>query len=491
MRKVFTISVSTECFADKNSIKWQNVQYRAANVSVDELTELIRAGRCFCHAFNTRSEVFGLREKTDANFREANAVFVDIDDSYISMSEFVGKLSARPTIAYTTPNNYTEKSKYKYRFRLVYLLTEPISNAEHYRHAYDAVMARIANDVEGFVCKDNCGRSPSQQFSGNGTPNCETWVGGTVYSPSDFAGVVQQRELFADRSQSDRQMRTTAQQCINTAIDEVFLSDFNTMQPDKFLKKYRNVYNYFDRTPLEYSGGYAVLPDDYTEIRHQWRIGDVRLKDGRAYKVPKIKRLRDGEGRKRKLYTAALIRKQILPSITFEHLLYNLAYDRYYYYDNSDGDLNNRRLINIARRVVATPLERIRLDRCRPKEFEIDKAYCRAHGITPNQMKNIVRKILADRKIGELYDCSLSVGDNLTMLNDYGVKVGKSRLYEWCKENGIATNPKPLPPQREERKVRILNFVRIPECHCDIYTERPKQIHRRFRDVGIRITPAA
>ena len=132
--------------------------------------------------------------------------------------------------------------------------------------------------------------------------------------------------------------------------------------------------------------------------------------------------------------------KKILPNITFEHLLYNLICERTYYYDNSDRVLSNKVLSNIARNVVNTPLEKIQLQSKRKKrKFEVDKSYCALHGISPNAMKNKVRKMLRDEEIGGAYDCSLSVAENLAAFKAMGIDVGKSKLYQWCKENGINT----------------------------------------------------
>lgn len=47
--------------------------------------------------------------------------------------------------------------------------------------------------------------------------------------------------------------------------------------------------------------------------------------------------------------------------------------------------------------------------------------------------------MLKDEEIGSVYDCSMSVKDNLCLLNEMGIKVSKTKLYDWCKENGINT----------------------------------------------------
>lgn len=80
--------------------------------------------------------------------------------------------------------------------------------------------------------------------------------------------------------------------------------------------------------------------------------------NGDEIKFSAVKKLRDGDNRRKKLYIAGLIMKKILPNITFENLLYNLICERTYYYDNSDRVLSNKVLANIARNVVNIPLER-------------------------------------------------------------------------------------------------------------------------------------
>ena len=51
--------------------------------------------------------------------------------------------------------------------------------------------------------------------------------------------------------------------------------------------------------------------------------------------------------------------KAIRPDITFLELLYNLVYRRQYYYDNSDGVLANRLLIEDAYTVMAMSPEEV------------------------------------------------------------------------------------------------------------------------------------
>lgn len=472
MERRYNVSVSLDRYNDKNNIKWQTVKYQQRSLMIDEITNFIQQGYCFCHCFNTRSRVFGLNEKTDSNFKEANMLFIDIDDSIISMSDFITKLSYKPTIAYTTPNNHSEKSNYLFRFRLCYFFDRPIEDIDTYKCVYEGIIQHFSKSVEGFVCKDNCGRSPSQQFSGNGSGNCEVYASNVTYNSQKFAISV----IKCTKQAEYNRLRNAGV----VATDNQMLSDLSVMKPSDFIAKYRKTYSFFERTPLEYHDGYAILPPHYTMIKRAWCCDSFIKKDGTIKYFGKHKKLRDGDGRKKKLYTSALIRKQILPSVSFEHLLFNLVCEREYYYDNSDNELNNNRLIDICRRVVATPIEKITLPLYRPKEFEVDKEYCRLHGITPNEMKNRVKRRLKDMEIGESYDCSRSVSENLDMLKEMGIKVGKSRLYEWCRENGVETNPKAIQQVEQNTDYTELNVCSAQYRICNSMNKKKVQKERIY-----------
>jgi len=436
------ISISLEKYRDKNRIDWKFVKYEQQEISVEEFASLIQQGHCFCHCFKTKGNVFGLSEKTDANFIRADMVFVDVDDSDIEMNEFVSHLCKAPTSYYTTPNNHTEKSNYKYRFRLCYQFNTPITDADTYKAMYMGIMKSISNDIGGFVNKDNCGQKASQQFAGNGSGNCELYTTSNVFSFNDFPFQNNNASLSSSLlfSNGKTKKETTHAQNEVEIADKEFMNDVLKLKPMELIDKYRNRYRYFTHTELEFSNGYALIPSDYQEIYRAWRTESFTKSNGDTINIQAVKKLRDGDGRKKKLFIAGLIMKKIFPTITYEHLLFNLLCERYYYYDNLDGELNVKRMMEIAKNVIYKPIDKISLNSREKRKFVVDKSYCAEHGITANQMKNIVRKQLNDEEIGCLYDSSMSLADNLEVLKSIGVKVGKSKLYQWCKENNI--NPK-------------------------------------------------
>lgn len=450
IKNQFELSVSTSCFKEKNGIKWGNVRYQRKNLTISEFVDLVRQGYCFCQSFHTDQATFGVREKKDCNFESAQMVFVDIDDSQTPMVEFIGKLSQQPTVAYTTPNNHTAKSNWLYRFRLCYLFDEPISTIEEYSMVYDGVLQSICNDIPTFTMKDNCGRKASQQFGGNALPDCELMEYGIVYSLSDFP--FQNNNVSSSFLLFSNGKTRTPQKDIEIT-DKKFIKDMENMKPNELLEKYQDKYKYFDHTDLHFENGYALIPEDYQEIYRSWYFDTFEKNDGEVLKIPKVKKLRDKDNRRFKLFIAGLIMKKIMPTITYEHLLYNLIYEVYHFYDNSDNVLNRTTLKGIAKAVFLTSVEDITLQsRCK-KTFVVDKSYCVLHGISANSYKNTVHKILKDEEIGSVYDCSKSIKENLNLMHEMGIRVGKTKLYEWCKENGIASKGMP------QKQLSIPTFI--------------------------------
>jgi hypothetical protein len=156
---------------------------------------------------------------------------------------------------------------------------------------------------------------------------------------------------------------------------------------------------------------------------------------------------RDGERRRKKLYVDALIIKAIRPDITFLELLYNLVYRRQYYYDNSDGVLTNRLLIEDAYAVMAMSLEEVdaRISNSRHGKFSTDPVWCALNSVTRKKHSRTVAKWLNYESIGEWYDVRISVAENLKYAKENGIKTSRMTLVRFCKENGIDTNPKHKP----------------------------------------------
>ena len=433
------LSLSLEHYATKESIDIKKLCFKRSSISIEDFTKHIKEGSCFCHWFNTKTDTFTIYEKTNANFDKANVLFVDVDDFSMEMKQFVYGLSKKPTVYYTTPSNLCPSKGNKYRFRLCYVFNEDIPNGEMLASAYRGIIREIRKDYPTYPDQDSCGARPAQYMNGNGTPRCEVCSTDRVYTLSDFG--VSPIESAHNANSSIRE-RANNKECAYHITDMDFINDLSTIPPSDLIIKYRERYRYFDHSELKYNDGYALVPEDYQEIYRSWYQDVVTNSSGDIHKVSAVKIKRDGDNRRKCLFVSALIRRKILPSITFEHLLYNLVAERQWYYDNSDNTLNNQELMRIANNALKMEYEKINIKTKRkPSKFKVDKLYCSERGIKPKSTVGIVRRKLKDKEIGNLYDCSLSVKDNLAMLKANGIKIGLSRLYEFCDRNNIPRRP--------------------------------------------------
>ena len=193
------------------------------------------------------------------------------------------------------------------------------------------------------------------------------------------------------------------------------------------------------QTPLVFNNqGYAFFPDNYYRLdaRYDWSSGK-----------PHILKYKDGERRRVRLYVDALMIRAIRPNITFTELLYNLVFRRQYYYDNSDGVLTNRLVIECTNAIMAMPAEEIetRIRSSKHGIFSTDPIWCMLNNVTRRKHSRTVAKWLDYEKIGEWYDAGISVYENLRYAKQNRIKVCKTTLIRFCKENGIKTNPKNKP----------------------------------------------
>lgn len=112
-------------------------------------------------------------------------------------------------------------------------------------------------------------------------------------------------------------------------------------------------------------------------------------------------------------------------------------YDIKHFINNSDGEFHKQRVLDIVKSVY--------YDECKvkpsenKKTFKINKAYCVKHGITANQYKMVVRKKKNDESIGQWYDISKSLKENLEFAKENNIKVSRRTLYNFCERNGINT----------------------------------------------------
>lgn len=413
MDKQIELSLSVDYYLNKpNNIA--QIRYRRKTFTQNSLMIVLKTGYCVAHCFKTNNEVFTQSEKTNDNFEYTQMIGIDIDDCETDMGTFIKGLEKKPTFAYTTFSNGVKGN----RFRMIYLFNQKIDSIPLYKAVYNWI-------TEGLNINDNCMRSVSQQMFG--TNFSAKWYSSNVWYDVPH---------FDESIITNQSVKIKVSDRVSSQISKSFINDMDCMASMDFISKYRNCYPYFTETELQFKDGYAVIDNSYYVVRRMWYNQVYETKDG-AVTVNEVRKYKDGNKRRIRLYNTARILRNIKNDITAEHLAYILYCEREYYYDNSDNILSNERLLSIATEITSMPMDKVIMNNNGKNRFKVDKEYWRERGITPKQAVQIVRGQINDRNIGELYDFNLTDKENVNVMKENGINISVITLKRWRKKNGI------------------------------------------------------
>ena len=500
----------------------EKIGFKSMLTTPSELLQSVLSGYTFCGVFSgfpsnkpkktyvRKDGHFTLTGKSGKFFAGSYCIGVDIDETqYHSAEEFVSRLQQKPTIWYTSYSNQqydtsTGMSKGA-RFRLIYVFDQEIHNKYFFRYCANKVHDMVESSTNEEI-HDKCGLQCTQYFNGtnfkNETLSIDYGCSDIIYSFTDFnitkedflefledncmyksPEPKQKKEIkklkcsiMSKMIEEEETTTTTQQQAILlSALDVIEQSNSNTesigfnfflvrdaysLDWSDFHDKYKRYNEYVFRTEREDwssitdSKGniiqFQYCDEDYLELK--W--------------IPR--KLKDGQHRKRTLFHRGWLRRLIKPTITPDELLYNLLFDREHFFDNSDQELSVYRLQEIVRDCFEyeadsyiTQYENIYLDtidRCRKKQVIIHRT-CK--GLI---RANSLCKELRWKFLDEAYNKSLSVTENLQILNDSDFIICRATLYNYCVNRGIVT-----------RKKAENMFFRFKELHQDYMSCRNEQ----------------
>lgn len=402
----FSLNGSTSKPSEIGKMKW-----RKECIEYSEFIKKIEEGYCVTHVFTKDDSVFSNHRKKDKNFKYTYFIAIDVDDSDIPMVEYLDKLNCTPSFAYHTYNDGLKG----YRFRLVYVFDTKI-----YKEEYKALYNSIKECAGINNLKDDCMKSLSQCIYGNGR-NAQTVDFCHIFSKDDF--------LFG----------VTEGTCdIKYMLDEGFFQTLMSNKPSDFLDIYRGKYDIVTSSLLTLSddGSYYTFPETYYSVTRPYVWDYYTSSTGDLKPFTKAKRIRDGQKRRKKLFSYAVTKCRIKPDITLEELVYNIVWEREMFFDNTDKILTNMCIVNICKNAMSSQME---ISPSEHPSFTVNKEWAYANGMTPNQAKRVIMKRMNDAGIGSWYDVSKSVKQNLEFAHDNGIKVSKTTLYDWCKANSIST----------------------------------------------------
>ena len=493
LNKTLKVSISTKGYKVKPQGKEvAQIRYLKQTLTIQQLIDYISSGHCITHCFEDYDEEFGQSTKKIENFRYTQLIGIDIDDADTDLYTYISSLVYKPTLAYTTFSHNIKGNRY----RLLYIFNEKIKGAELYCNVYKWL-------TQDLNLKDNCMQSCAQQMYGTNA-NAEWYITDTTYDiPTECFQSTTECKSKVSKSTTQNQVPKSSQKWqseynkkeevhyignANEGKDEYLL--FNnavvkalySMSPQDYIFYYHNTFEYFTSTPLRYEDGYALIPEDYYEIKRPWykdKVGDKT--------ITVVKTIRDGEQRRKRLCNTAIILRAIKRDISFEHLLYILVCERQYYYDNQDKALSNKELINIAKWAIELPSEQINPKKVKHSKFKVDKSYWAEKGITARQAANIVRGIIKEQEIGSVYDFNLTDKENLAMMKEYGIKVSQrsltnfKRKYKINYPKSVKSTKSSNPNIIERRDTLYWNCQLVEENDTFISEEHKNKKHNKAR----------
>lgn len=435
----------------------ESLRFAERTLTVDEIVDLIGDGYAFCATFDTnngemiwkkqddgskkcicpvlKDGYMSMTVKRDEFFKGSQIVSIDIDDTqYTNVEDYIEQLTFIPTFAYTSYSDSPTKRK----FRLCYVMSQPLNSIEEYKEVANTIHYTAEQDTQEPI-SDKCGEKASQYFNGtNLNAGAELYKYYVVYDRSDFPCKLLQR-----RNDEQEQVDEDLNAKVKCEFDKDTVKAMETQSYQKFMHRNSLKYQYFYQSEIDWKDGekWRAVDDSFVSLCYRWRG------------TGEIEKYKDGEHRRRKLKTYACLRRLIKPTVTPTELLFNLYVDRERFFDNSDAALTIEVLKTKVNAAFSMSVEEIKqrysvvLEKNRRKivlnpTFIKDNQHLNKLGVGEN-LQAIVRKAVKDANytaIDEYYNSELSVAENLKVLQDNGVKVCSKTLYNYCADRGISTS---------------------------------------------------
>lgn len=454
------ISISQNGYHEKpQKNEFGKIVYETKTIELEEMLNLISNGYVFSANFRLNKDgTFTQKNRRYDNFISSQFVMIDMDDDIdLSLDDLVKSLKFKPTFAYTTFNHGIKGNRY----RLMYFFNEEIRNIEYLKCFYKSIL-----HLNNLKLNDNCGCNPTQCVIGS-NEKCNLLYNNILYNIKDF---IKYKDLninsnrYKDETNEEKcksdyirkeETRTNIEPDLHF-LDEEFKNDFYELRYEDLLKKYLIKYPYFDHTPLtiDEEKPYIILPTNYLEIKRYWLYGTIVDDKGNTkYYKKYARKIKDGNRRKYKLFINCILRRFMMPTISFEHLLINLIYEFFYYIDNTNDPISRQTLYNIAKNAYIADLAKysklgVKSDK---RKFIVNQDYCIRYELSKTQVANISRKMMLYEAIGQLYDVSMTDRENLKVLEENDVKVCLRTLKNFKRDCGLTK-------VREKRPSEECNF---------------------------------
>lgn len=444
---------------------FKNIYFKTGEFTLSTFKKIIEHGFTITYLYKD-SEFNRDNSYMKNNYTGTQFICVDVDKCTISPSEFNKFITYKPTLLHTTFSNKTEAKENLYCFHLIYCFDDVITGEDNFRLVFDKITCDYAEYVDN--CAKDCHRVI---FTSNSTlPNYELIENGIIYKVNDFIDStpsVEFDDLDNFFSEKPSVCKKQSSSILNTSnniqasskkqtvdlkhndlhLDDNFFTDLNTLQRGAFLSKYLDIYNYINRTlPLKEQvkeTSNSIIYEDWRNYNYYEVPSKYRFVNG-EHKVVKVKQ----GNRTKSLMFDALCFIKCIPNITKEYLVTMLINEVYKFYDNTDKELSNYKILGVAK-YAWNMKDEINIEPL-PKKFIIQAA-----NMNKTKAVGLINKLMKDEEIGNNIDLMLSVEDNLKAMTSSGLKLTKKRLLQFCNEYELD-----LMTDKEIRNNKVLTLYR-------------------------------
>lgn len=420
-----------------------------------DLYQLCLNGHTFCHVFGgfptaginsigqhvtyqRKDGSFSMSAKCNEFFLEAWCIVADMDYSTApGIAQFLDSLPIKPTFWYTTFSHTPQHP----RFRLVYCLDTPLTNATDYRQCAKA-LSQLIISCTGDV-PDPCAENVAQYFNPTNIKNTmlciEHGFAGTTYQPLQFMNLYQNyfnnnnNNSNNNNNNNNSSNNTTPHTHYlsimgnNTYIDNDMLHDIDRLDYDQYLYRYAPHYNYYYMPNMGW-----WIDDEYQWAQPGW------------FRLPFYpNKIQDGHHRRHKVFLRMCLRRILDPTADVNRLIFCARIDVGRQFDETDGVFNADYYRRNALKAMSYTLNDIE------EQMSDTLALLRSHApkdrivlrpglVSAPSQAHTKKKEIRYRLIDALYDSSLTPRQNLFRLQQQlPFPLSQSVLYRYTQERGI------------------------------------------------------
>ena len=403
--------------------KLNNLIFHTVDIKLEELKEKLEQGFTISGLYDHKGEWKNTGKGVLKNhYIGSYTVNIDLDEQEMPMEEKLEQITLLPTIAYKTFNNDDYNGKYRYRFIYVFdniILGESnyekifneICNANHFNYDRNAMV--------GY--KLMCGTDKAVIITGK------------TYKLCDF-----KCNLNCDDCGLCKPVTTTSYQFENKEFEK----DFARMPYADIVEKYKGIYRNIQQSQLPYADAdkpVIELPDDFFEIVRPWKKGMEKNE---------IVRIKNHCHRRIKLYNNLVIRRLIIPTLSFDELVYALCYEMSYFIDNTDRTdyITRQQLIGIAENAMVADTSKLNYKR--PRKSMVNPRYIAKYGLSKEEVRNKHNgqknaqnntkiKEANSEVINRFYNPNFTTEENIGYIEYMtGIKFSRATIQNWKRENG-------------------------------------------------------